>query len=153
SGLSLAEPPRREDELRALRSYGIGASRNAIAWAHLSPCKGCGTKVDLIFYNLAQNRLVIAKSDQVGLEPKDFSSADKIRAALHDVVHDFAGGFEETVSSGSLFAASYKVIVEPLDSYRGYKQVETGLASQDFIVQAVLKRSEPALAEFQVLSP
>jgi hypothetical protein len=152
TGISLTEPPRRDDELRTLRSYAIGASRNSVAWAHLSPCKGCGTRVDIMLYNLAQNRLVLGKSDQVALEARDFGDSDKVRAAVKEVVADFASGFEEVVSGGQLFAASYKVVIEGLDSYRAFKLVDNGLSAQDFVVQATLKRSEPALAEFQVLS-
>lgn len=152
-GLSLTEPPKRDSEMRSLRDYAISASRNSVAWVALSVCKGCGIRVDFILYNLTQGRLVVAKSDNVQLDAKDFSNAERIRTVLKEPLHEFSQDFEEAISGGSIFASAHRVIVEGLDSYRAYKQVEAGLQTQDFVVGASLKRSEPALAEFQVLTP
>lgn len=153
SSVSLTEPPKRDSEMRSLRDFAIGGSRNSVAWVHFSPCKGCGVRVDIILYNLAQSRLVVAKSDNVPFEARDFSNSERLRAMLKEPLHDFSVDFEEAISNGSLFAASHRVVVEGIDTFRGYKQVETAMQGQDYIVGASLKRSEPGLAEFSVLSP
>jgi hypothetical protein len=152
-GLSLSEPPKRDSDFRALREYGASAGRNAVAWVHLSACKGCGTRVDMYLYNLTQNRLIVAKSEQVALDSPDFGSPERIRGAVREMLHDFSSDFEDSISSGTLFSAAYRLTVEGVDSYRAFVDIENGLGNQDFIVQAVVKHSEPNVAEFQVLSP
>jgi hypothetical protein len=153
TGISLTEPPKRDSDMRALHDYGNSAGRNAIVWVSLSACHGCGTHVDIYLYNLSQNRLVVAKSEQVALDSPDFGSAEHIRNALHDMVHEFSSDFEDTISSGTLFAAAYRLTVEGVDSYRAFVDIENGLGAQDFIVQSVMKHGEPGIAEFQLLSP
>lgn len=154
TGLGMTRPPTREAEIRSLRSYGMTAGFNSVVWVNLSTCKRCGTRVDFHLYNLTQGRHVLSVSADAELEPSELNDPKKVAKALGKSLQDFGAGFEESVSKGTLFAMEYRVIVEGLDSYKAFKQVDAALGKQDFVLlPPTVSRSEKGSAEFRILSP
>lgn len=150
-GPSLSAPPRAEGEIRTLRDVGEGYS--CALWVHLSPCKSCGgSRLDLFVYNLGQARRVLGKSEDLALSGGDFNSAPRVKTALKAPFAEFKNDLEEIVSNGQLFSSSYRLVVEGVESYRAYKRLETEIGELDYLNQVVLKRVEPKVAEFEVLS-
>jgi len=145
------QPPMNDSDIRTLREQSGG---NSCLWVFFQPCKGCnGMRMDLYFYNLTQGRRLIARSDEISLNPSDLADKAKIRAALKSSLEQFHSEFEETISSGTLASSAYDLTVEQVDSYRTFKVIESSLGKLDFVVQSVLNRSEPKVAGFQILSP
>ncbi len=154
AGLGMARPPTRESEIRSLRSYGMSAGFNSVVWVNLSSCKGCGTRVDFHLYNLTQGRHVLSVSADVDLEASQMNDPKRLAKILGKSLSDFGSGFEESVSKGTLFAMEYKVIVEGLDSYKAFKQVDAALGKQDFVLlPPSVSHSTKGSAEFRILSP
>ncbi len=151
SHLGLKQPPMSDTDIKTLRDQTGG---NSCIWVQFQPCKTCGgMRMDLYFYNLTQGRRLLSRSDDLILTAADLADKTKIRAVLRTPIEQFQSDVEELVSSGMLTSSSYDLTVEQVDSYRTYKQIEASLGRLDFIVQAVLNRSEPKVAGFQVLSP
>jgi hypothetical protein len=149
STLGVNQPPRTENEIRGL----AGSANNAALWANLLACKTCGgVRLDTYLYQVSQGRLLIAHSDDLNLEPKDFANREKLKSVLKEPMKQFQADFEEMVSSGGLSSGSYRLSVEGVDSYRAYKLVENELSKQDFIAQVLLKHTESRLAEFEIRS-
>lgn len=153
TGLGLAKPPASESELRSLRSYGVMAGFNSAVWVVLSTCKNCGTRVDFLLYNLSQARQVLAVSGDLEMGPGEMADAKRLTKAIAKMLQDFGSGFEESVSKGTLFASEYRLVVEGLNTYKAFKLVDSALGKQDFILQAVLKRTAKSTADYRVLSP
>ena len=146
-------PPSQESELKTLKDFAQGAGYNAALWAHLVPCRSCGgTRLDLHVYHLATQRQVLARSEELALSASDFTNATKLRNALKTPFSNLKTDLENAISDGSLFNFSYRLTIEGLESYRSFKQVELELAQLDYISQSVLKRAQPQVAEYEVLS-
>jgi hypothetical protein len=153
TGLGLTKAPTRESEIRTLRSYGVMAGFNSAVWVNLSVCKNCGTRIDFILYNLTQARQVLSTSVDVEMDPAEMSDAKRLTKAISKAIADFAAGFEESISKGTLFAMEYRLIVEGLNTYKAFKLVDSALGKQDFILQSALSRAQSQTAEFRILSP
>ena len=153
SGLGLSKAPTREADIRVLRSFGVMAGFNSAVWVNLSVCKNCGTRIDFLLYNLTQARQVLSTSVDVEMDPAEMNDAKRLTKAISKAIADFAAGFEESISKGTLFASEYRLIVEGLNSYKAFKLVDSALGKQDFILQSVLSRAQSQTAEFRILSP
>ncbi len=151
--LGLTHPPAREAEIRTLKNYGLAAGSNSVVWVHFSACMQCGTRVDISLYNLTQARKVHSSSTDIDYAMSDLGDPKKLNKALGKLFKDFAAAFEESVSSGILFATEYKVVVERVDAYKTYKLIDAALAKQDFVLQSTLSRAQNGTAEFKILSP
>jgi hypothetical protein len=144
-----AVPPRTEGDIRDLGK----SPNNAALWVNLLPCKTCGgVRLDTYLYQVTLGKLLIARSDDLILEPKDFANREKLKSVLKEPMKQFQSDFEEMVSSGGLSSGSYRLSVEGVDSYRAYKLIEGELSKQDYIAQVLLKHSESRIAEFEVRS-
>src|SRR5207245_203272 len=102
-------------------------------------------------YNLAASRLATGHSEDLALGSPP--SPEKLRTALRAPFQQLRNEVESGVSEGTLLTASHRLIVESLDSYRIYQQLEGELGRIDFVDQAVLKRAESKLVEFELLTP
>ncbi len=150
----LSNPPKDENDIYSLRDYGnqMGNSNTAV-WVYLAPCASCGgARIDTFLYSLSSTRLVFALSEDLPLQPKDFSNPERIKAVLAPVFQQFHLEFESAVSEGKLLSSSFRIIVEGLESYRLYKLIENEMNRMDFISQPTLKQVVSHAAEFNVLS-
>ena len=153
-GLSLSQPPRTDAELKQLHDQAIAKGGNSALWFRLIPCKSCGgMRMDTFLYNLTHSRLALVRSDDLSLAPEDFSHPEKLRSALKNTGRQLQSEVDEMVSNGTLFSASHRIVVEGVDNYRAFQDLELELPRLDFINQCILKRSESKLAEFEVLTP
>ncbi len=153
TGLGLVRPPVQENEIRALRSFGLMAGFNSAVWVNLSPCPGCGTRVEIVLYNLTQARQVLSVSAEVEMSPSEMGDSKRLIKALSKAFQDFNSAFEESVATGTLFASEYLLAVENLTSYKAFKLVDAALNKQDFILRAVVSKTQNKVATFRILSP
>jgi len=152
--LSISQPPTSQTEMKGLQEYGISEGYNTALWIQLAPCKACNEssiRMDTYLYNLIAPRLALSRSDELPLQTADLVKPEKLRSAVHFPLEQFRSDLEDQASEGTLFTAAHRLIIEGIDSYRVYQQVESGISRMDFIDQSVLKRSEPKLAEFELL--
>ncbi len=151
SRIGLKGPPMNDNDIKTLRDQSGG---NSALWVTVAPCKGCnGIRLDMYFYNLTQSRRLLAHSDDITISMNDLSDKAKLKTALKLPIGQFHAEFDEVVTSGTLTSTAYDVTVEQVNSYKTFKTIESSLGKLDFIVQAVLNRTEPTVAGFQVLSP
>lgn len=149
---SLVTPPRGEDDMRTLRSSVSTGGLNGAVWAHLSPCPGCGTKLDIYLYDLNRPRLLWARTDELKLEPRDFASSEKVKRVVREALKDFTSDFEDVLSSGLMTSHPLRVVVENLDSYRTFKNLQSEFSQLDFAVRSLLKKSSLRTAEFEIMT-
>jgi hypothetical protein len=153
--LLLAVPPESSSQIAELRDYAGTGGNNSVAWVHLQPCRtpGCGLRAEIHTYNLSQNRRLFVQSAPIKIGISEFGDTAKLQSAIEPLIQDYARRFEESVSKGTLFSTSYRLIVRNVDQYRGYKKLKTALSKLEYLVQAVPKRIRANESEFQVLSP
>ncbi len=150
--LALSRPPAGTSEMQSLRSFGGRTGCNSSVWAHLSSQNGKTITAELHLYNLTQSRQVETVSADTELSVADLGDAKKIAKALSKTISEFGTRFEESVSKGTLFALEYRFIVEGIQSYRVFKQIDAALGKQDFVLGSSLARSSSTVAEFRLLS-
>jgi len=153
SSLSLSQPPRNDSELRRLQDFAAGDGFTSALWLHLVPCKSCGgARMDAHFYNLNPVRQVLARSDELPLSAGDFANQARLKQALKGPVTALRSDIEDKISNGALFSNAYRLTVEGLENYRAFKVLQSAIGDVEFIIQATLKRSEPKVAEYEILS-
>ncbi len=152
SSLALTLPPTKEAELRALQGYGNSGGFNCAVWVDISVCKNCGTRFSISLFNLPNARQVQTFSADVGAPVGELSDPKKLTKELGKMLQDFSAGFEESISKGTLFALEYRVVIEGIDTYKTFKQIDSQLPKQDFVIQSSVSRSTKSTAEFKVLS-
>ncbi len=153
SSINLSQPPRSESELKRLQDYGAGDGFNSALWLHLVPCKTCGgARLDMHFYNLNPVRQVLARSDELPLSASDFANSSRLKQAMKVPITALKADIEDKIANGALFSNAYRLTIEGLENYRAFKVVQNAMGETDFIIQANLKRSEPKMAEYEVLS-
>lgn len=150
--MPLSRPPTRDAEIRTLRSFGNTGGYNSVVWVNLSTCKQCGIRMDFLLFNLTQARQVQSVSVDVEMPLSELNDPKKLMKAVGKTLQDFSAGFEESVSKGTLFALEYRFIVEGVDSYKTFKQIDSMLPKQDFVIQSSVSRSAKRTAEFRILS-
>lgn len=153
--LSASQPAKSESDIRALSSSFIPAGFNTALWFHLTPCKTCGgSRLETYYYNLAQNRILISRADDLAMEPKNLASADRFKKLVQPLVKQFQSDFEGLSSSGELFGTVYHVTVEGIETNRAYKAIELELSRLDSLSHSQLVRVEfiKKLADFEVTS-
>ncbi len=151
--ISLSQPPKNLSEIRDLQSTANRVDATAIVWLSLTPCPSCGgSRLNSYFFNPTQPKALIDDSDDLAIDPRDYGNAEKVRKVLKDPIKDFQDQIGELIEQGVLDSKSQRIVVEGLDSYRAFRSLDFNLGKTDFLVQVVLKRSEPGIAEFEVLS-
>lgn len=150
---SLSAPAKTPAELKALSEAGAQGGYNGAIWIHVAACKSCGgSRLEMYFFNLAQGRIGLVQSADLSAEGRELSGPERIKKITKGPLSEFESEFDDLVSQGVLFSATHRVLVEGIDSYRAFKQINGGMGKLDFVTRAVLKRSEPAAAEYEVLS-
>jgi len=150
----LSAPVRQESDVRSLRDYGASASVNTVLWVHLTPCQSCGGgKLSLYFYNLFQDRPAVVESKNVKVSGAQMASGTKLKEDLAAAFTDLSSKLEDVISSGTLSSRVYKVTIENIRTYKGFRQLQQEMTKVDFVARATLKRTEPFVAEYEVYSP
>lgn len=150
---SLTHPPRTQTDMRSLQEFGASRDANAAVWMNLVPCKPCGgARLDSYFFNLSSGRAALIKRENIPIEGGETIGIERAKKLVKEAVKEFTAGFDDVISQGTATSGSLKLIIEAVDSYRGYKRVDTALGRLDFASQAVLKRVEPGLLEFEILT-
>jgi hypothetical protein len=150
----LSTPARQESELRSLRDFGASAAVNTVLWVHLSPCPSCGGgKISLYFYSLFQDRPAVVESRNLKIDATQLTSGQGLKEDLGPSFTDFAAKLEDVISSGALSSRIYRVIIENIRTYKGFRQLQEEMNKLDFVAKATLKRTEPFVAEYEVFSP
>jgi hypothetical protein len=153
NGVVPGQPPVSPNDIARLRETASSKGFNSAVWMHLTPCKGCnGLRLTTHLYNLTQGRLALLHSDDLNLSTGDLASPEQVHAALKGPGKQFQQEVDSAVSEGTLFSASRRLLVEGIDSYRVYQDLETNIPKLEYVTQCILKRSEPHLAEFEVLT-
>jgi hypothetical protein len=150
--LDFNRPPTREADIRALRNSGNTGTFNSLVWVHFSPCKECGTRVEFVLYNLPQARQVQTISVDIDTPVQDLQDPKKLTKVLGKGLQDFSKAFEESVSKGTLFALEYRLVIEGIEASKAFKQLDSSLPKQDFVIQSSLVRGGQKTAEFKILS-
>lgn len=153
--LLLTAPAEGPSQVADLKDYASIGGFNSVVWVHLLTCRspGCGMKAEIHTYNLSQGRRLFVQSAPLKVSVSDLNDSAKVEAAVEPLIRDYATKFEESVSKGTLFSTSYRLVVKNVDQYRSYKKLKMALAKLEYLVQAVPKRVKANEAEFQVLSP
>ncbi len=150
----LSAPVRQESDVRTLRDFGATAAVNTVLWVHLTPCQSCGGgKLSLYFYNLFQDRPAVVESKNVKVSGAQMASGAGLKEDLAAAFTDLSAKLEDVISSGTLSSRVYKVVIENIRTYKGFRQVQQEMAKVDFVARATLKRTEPFVAEYEVYSP
>lgn len=149
----LSQPARGESDIRSLREYGGQASVNTVLWAQVTQCASCGgAKLNLYFYNLFQDRAAVATSKNVKLDATQLASGTGLREAFTPAFEELKTNLEDVISSGTLSSRIYKVVIENIRTYKGFRQLQQEMSKLDFVARATLKRTEPFVAEYEVYS-
>lgn len=147
-------PPQSESDIHSLRSFAAAQDFNSVLWLHFVPCAPCGgTKAQVYFYNLPQDRTLIAQTHNLKLAAADFQSSDKIKAETTEMFKQLGQDFEEMVSSGSLSSRIHQLEVKGVQSYQAYLTINKELESLDFVTEAVLSKTEPWTVHYEIMSP
>lgn len=154
NGLTLREPPKGESDISNLKSAAShGGAHNSVLWMHVEPCKSCGgLRLDSFFYNLAQNRRVVARSDDLTLSPTDVGNVTKFKNAIKQPMAQLQTDIEEAFSSGAAFGSNYIVRIEGIENYASFKNIEDELTRLDCVLQLVPRAAEKNSASFKLLA-
>jgi hypothetical protein len=152
-GAPSGNAPRTSKEVRNLKDFAKTDGTNVAVWGQLTQCAPCGgARLDLFGYSLPQERVIAAVSEDLALSQKDYTNSDYLKSKLTPIVQQFQTDFESAVTEGRVFSSEYHLIVEGVDSYRVFKNIEASLGRQDFVSQPILKRASSKTAEFIFLS-
>lgn len=152
--LPVTEPPRRDYDIDRMRDYAVLNAFNSVLWLDVQECARCGgAKLSTFFYNLPQGRVSTVRQHNLKINASILADSEKLKANLAPAFTQLQKDFEELVSSGNLSSRLHQLVIEGLDSYKGFRALSRDLGDQDFITQAALKEIRPQKVRFELFSP
>lgn len=153
-GLPMSTPPRKRGKIARLADFGPLKKYKTALWLHYSPCPRCGgSRLNLFFYDLGQSRLSIAQSHNLQLQPSDTYAATRVEKALENSLASFESKMDELIKGGGLFSSVFHMIVQGIQNYPAFLQLEKELESSRQVLKSTLREAAPGGAKFEIMSP
>lgn len=153
-GVSTAEPPKSEREVRDVASSLSRRGQSLALWFHLAACKTCGGyRLDTHLLQLNQGRRALARSDDLALSSADLVNGVKLRAALKQPFTELQAELEELISSGALSGNAYALIFENVPNYESYKTLEKQISALDYLIEPTFSSAQAGTFSMDVMSP
>ncbi|MBI4403545.1 MAG: hypothetical protein HY537_05260 [Deltaproteobacteria bacterium] len=144
-------PPATESTMHALSQQLAGLPVNAALWVQIASCRTCGgTRMDILLYDLARKRILLARSEDLPLSSKDLSHSDRLSALFRPHIQQFKSEFEELYSSGLFFSQMYRLSLDDIENLSTFKEVEGELGRLDFVFSPALLFSVPRAGHYEI---